>query len=68
MSGHQNAGQDHTLLIANKSFVNVAKFEYLGTTVTNESCIQEEIKSRLNLGNACYRSVQSSLPVFSLKT
>jgi hypothetical protein len=33
----------------------------LGTTVTNQNFIQEEIKSRLNLGNACYNSYQSLL-------
>jgi hypothetical protein len=27
----------------------------------NQNCIQEEIKSRLNSGNACYHSVQSLL-------
>jgi hypothetical protein len=30
----------------------------LGTTVTNQNLIGEEIKKRLNSGNACYRSVQ----------
>ena len=32
---------------------------YLGTTLTDQNSIQEEIKSRLKLGNACYYSVQS---------
>jgi len=37
----------------------------LGTTLTNQNSIQEEIKRRLKSGNACYHSVQNRLS-FSL--
>jgi hypothetical protein len=33
----------------------------LGTTVTNQNLIQEEMKRRLNSGNACYNSIQNLL-------
>jgi hypothetical protein len=55
----QKAGQKQSIKIGNRSFENVVKFKYLGTTLTDQNCIHEEIKSRLNLGNACYHSVQS---------
>jgi hypothetical protein len=47
--------------ITNRYFENVAQFEYLGTTITNQILIQEEIKRRLNSGTACYHSVQNLL-------
>jgi len=47
------------------SIERVEQFKYLGTTLTNINSIQEEIKSRLKSGNACYQSVQNLL-TFSL--
>jgi len=43
------------------TFERVEEFKYLGTTLTNQNAIQEEIKSRLRSGNACYYSVQKLL-------
>jgi hypothetical protein len=36
MSGQQNAGQNHHIKAANRSFENVAQFKYLGMTVTGQ--------------------------------
>jgi hypothetical protein len=47
--------------VANRFFKIVAQFRYLGTTVINQNFIQEEIKRRLNSGNACYHSVENIL-------
>jgi hypothetical protein len=58
MSGHQNAGQNHNLMIAIKFLNSAAEFKYLGMTVTDQNCTPEEIKNRLNLRNACCHSVQ----------
>jgi hypothetical protein len=62
MSHYPNSGQNQNIRIANESFENVAEFKYLGMTLTNQNDIHDEIKSRLNLGNACYYSVQNILP------
>ena len=37
------------------------KFKYLGVTVTNTNDIYEEIKYRINMGNACYYSLEKIL-------
>jgi hypothetical protein len=69
LSPHQNAGQSHYKLIANRSFESVAQIRYFGATVANQNLIQEEIKRRLNSDNACYHSVQNlCLLVWCLKT
>ena len=56
----QNAGRSHSVKIDNSSIERVEEFKYVGT-LTNKNSIQEEIKSRLKLGNACYYSVQNLL-------
>jgi len=61
MSRDQKAGRSHSVRFDNSSIERVEEFKYLGTTLTNQNSIQEEIRSRLNLGNACYYSVQSLL-------
>jgi hypothetical protein len=61
LMSHKKVGQKHGIKIANRSFEGVTKFKYLGTTLTDQNCMQEEIKSRLDLGNACCHSVQSLL-------
>ena len=48
MSRDQNAGRNHSVRIE-----RVEEFKYLGSTLTYENYIPEEIKSRLRSGNAC---------------
>ena len=47
--------------IDNTSIERVEEFRYLGMMITDQNSIQEEIKSRLKLGNACYHSVRNLL-------
>ena len=42
----------HSMKTDNSSFERVEQFKYLGTTLTDQNSIQEEIKSRVNSGNA----------------
>ena len=61
MPRDRNAGRNHSVRIDNSIFERVKEFKYLGTTLTIQNSIREEIKSRLRSGNACYHSVQNLL-------
>jgi hypothetical protein len=54
-------GKNHCIKVLKKSFEKVAKLKYLRMTVTNQKCTHKQIKSRLNLGNACYCASQNIL-------
>jgi hypothetical protein len=55
MSSHKTAGQNHNMKIADILLKNVAKFKYLGETVTNKITFM----NTLNSGNACQHSPQN---------
>ena len=61
MSRDQNAGRIQSVRIDNTTFERVEEFKYLGTSLTNQNSIAEEIKRRLRSGNACYHSMQNLL-------
>ena len=61
MSRGQIARRSHTIKFDNSSFESVEEFRYLGKTLTNQNSIQEEIKNRLQSGNACFHSMQNRL-------
>ena len=60
-SRRQNIIQNQNIVIENLSFQILEKFRYLGVTVTNTNDIREEIKRRINIGNACYYSLEKIL-------
>jgi hypothetical protein len=64
MSCSQKIGKRHSLKLANRSLEVMSDFKYLRTTLMDQNSMHKEIKSRLNLGNACNHSVWS-LFVFS---
>jgi hypothetical protein len=54
----RRAGRNLNVEIDVNSFERIEKFKYLGTTVTSQNSIPEEIQSRVKSGNACCHSVQ----------
>jgi len=57
MSWDEHAGKN--IKIGNASFESMEQFRYLGTTLTYQNALHEEIKTRLKSGNACYHSAQN---------
>ncbi|KAJ4431865.1 hypothetical protein ANN_20471 [Periplaneta americana] len=61
MSRDQNIVRNGTIKIGDLSFEEVEKFKYLAATVTNINDTRQEIKHRINMGNASYYSVEKLL-------
>jgi hypothetical protein len=68
MSRDQDARGNQSVKPDNSSFERVEEFKYLGTNITNQYSIKEEIKSRVKSGNVCYHSVQNLLSSIFLST
>ena len=64
-SRDQNAGPSHSTKIDNSSIERVEQFKYLGTTLTDQNSIQEEIKSRLRV-RECLLSFCAASSVFQV--
>jgi hypothetical protein len=46
----KKVAQKNSIKVANRSFEGVAKFKYLRTTLADQNCMQEEIKSKPSSG------------------
>jgi len=57
----QNAGRNDSVMTDDSTFERVEDLKHLGTNLTNQNYVPEEIKSRLRSENACYHSVQNLL-------
>ncbi|KAJ4443791.1 hypothetical protein ANN_05569 [Periplaneta americana] len=60
-SRDQNIVRNGTIKVGDLSFEEVEEFKYLRATVTNINDTREGIKRRINMGNACYYSVEKLL-------
>ncbi|KAJ4427683.1 hypothetical protein ANN_25332 [Periplaneta americana] len=61
MSRDENIVRNGNIKIGDLSFEEVEILKYFGATVTNINDTREEIKRRINMGNACYYSVEKLL-------
>ena len=55
---HRGMIANEHIRIGSNSYEKVKTFKYLGSLVTSQYSIQEEIKFKLKAGNSCYYSVQ----------
>jgi hypothetical protein len=62
---HRGRIANKHIKIGSNSYEKVKTFKYLGSLLTNQNYIQDEIKCRLKAGNSCYYSVQAPF-VFSI--
>ena len=61
MGRHRGIIANAHIKIGSNSYEKVETFKYLGSLLTNQNSIQEEIKCKLKAGNSCYYSVQTLL-------
>jgi len=61
MSRDQNARRIHSVRMDNSTFERVEEFKYLGTTLTNQNSIAEEIKSTRSHYGPVVRQVRSAI-------
>jgi hypothetical protein len=45
LMSRKKVGQKHSIKIANSSFKGVAKFKYLGTTLTDQNCMENRLRA-----------------------
>ena len=58
---HRGMIANEHIKIGSNSSEKIKSFKYLGSLLTNQNSIQEEIKCKLKAGNSCYYSVQTLL-------
>ena len=58
---HRGMIASQHIRIGSNSYEEVKTFKYLGSLVTNQNSIQEEIKCRIKAGKSCYYSDQTLL-------
>jgi hypothetical protein len=65
--GILNEGPSHNIKVDNSPFKKVEELKYLGTTLTNQNSVQEEIKSRLKSRNSSFQSYVFQFAIHKFK-